>query len=237
MRSWSRVLPAVVLVVVFVSCVPAAPLRAEVAKPSLDESGSLIVTAETTEVREGPSRGYAVITIVEKGEIFVKEGRTGAWYYIRINDDAFGWINGRDVGRYQAEGAPLPYVGPEEEPAPYIGPYDARYYPYYPGGYYNYSCYSWGQPYLSWEWYFYGSNSHRSSTWDRDRDYRRDRDRDRYRDDGWHAGEHRTRDDGQHGNGDVHRGTDSHRESSTVHRSGPASRPFGPRIRPPFMRR
>lgn len=236
MRTWCRVFLASMLVGPFTSCFLAGAVRAAVVQPGVVESGSLIVTADTAEVREGPSPGYEVITVVGRGEIFPKLGRTGAWYYIRINDDAFGWVSGRAVGRYQAEGTPSPDVGPEEEPAPYVGPYDARYYPYYPG-FYDYSYYYWGQPYLSWEWYFYGSQQHRYRTWDHDRDYQRDRDRDRSRDGNWRTDEHRTRDDGQHGNGEIHRRTDSHRESNTVRRPIPAPRPFGPRIRPPFMRR
>jgi len=219
MNSWRRVWGAFFLAGVLTSSCPAKPVRAEVAKPSMDESGSLIVTADTTEVREGPSRGYAVITIVGKGEIFVKEGRTGAWYYIRINGDTFGWINGRDVVRYQAEGVLVPDVAPEEEAAPYLGPYDARYYPYYPGSVYGYSYYAWGQPSLSWEWYYYGSDSHRYRTWDYDSSYRRDRDHDRSRDESW-----RTYESGR-------------RESNTLQRSSPSARPFGPRNRGPFRRR
>lgn len=237
MRIWFRVFPALMLGVLFTCGSLTGSARAAVVQPGVVESGSLIVTVDTAEVREGPSPGYEVITVVGKGEIFPKLGRTGAWYYIRINDDAFGWVSGRAVGRYQAEGTLAPYVGPEAEPAPYVGPYDARYYPYYPDSYYNYFYYSWGQPYLSWEWYFYGSDSHRYRTWDHDRSYQRDRDRDRSRDEHWRADEHRTRNDGQHGNGDIHRRTESHRESNTVRRSIPAPRPFGPRIRPPFMRR
>lgn len=231
MSSWRRFLQTVSLVGVLASSFLVQAARAEVARPSLDEIGSLIVTAETTEVREGPSRGSAVITIVGQGEIFAKEGRTGAWYYIRINGDAFGWVNGRDVSRYQAGETPVPYAGPEEETVPYLGPDVGRPYPYYPGYYYDYSYYAWGQPYLSWEWYFYGGDSHRYRTWDHDRSYARERDHDRSRDDGWRTDEHRSRDD------DRYRNDDSHRGRSGGRRFVPAPRPFGPRIRPPFPRR
>ena len=120
-----------------------SPAHSALVQPAEVESGSVIVTAETAEVREGPSLDAAVITVVGKGEIFDKLGRTGAWYFIRINDDAFGWVNGRAVRNH----------GAEESPPPYLGPYDDSYYPYYPGIPYDY--YSWGLPYLSWEWYVY----------------------------------------------------------------------------------
>ena len=89
----------------------------------------MIVTAETAEVREGPAPNYDVITVVAKGEIFVKQGRTGAWYYIKINDDTFGWISGRAIRRYQEEEAPSTYVEPRDEP---VESGDYPYYPYYP---------------------------------------------------------------------------------------------------------
>lgn len=110
------------------------PLRAAVVEPRVAESGSVIVTAETAEVREGPSSRSEVITVVAKGEVFLKQGRTGAWYLIRIDDDSFGWISGRSVRRYRGEAA-------EESPSPYVGPYEGRSSLYYPGGY-PYYCLS-----------------------------------------------------------------------------------------------
>jgi len=193
----------------------AGPARAALVQPNQLESGSVIVTADTAEVREGPAPSFDVITVVEKGEIFLKLGRTGAWYYIRIDDVASGWISGRAISRYQAE----------ESPSPYVGPYDARYPPYYSGGYFDYSYYYWGQPYLSWEWYFYDREPHRDRSWGHERDYYRDRDRDRPRNDG------RGRDD------NWSRGKDSPRGDDTGNRFKPPWRPSAPRIRGPFPRR
>ena len=107
---------SVVLRCVCVSSCCAGSAPAAVVSPEIDESGSVIVTTETAEVREGPAAGYDVITVVAKGEIFVKQGRTGAWYYIRINDDTFGWISGRAISRYQEGETPSTYVEPRDGP-------------------------------------------------------------------------------------------------------------------------
>lgn len=194
------------------------PARGTQVQPQHVESGSLIVTAETAEVREGPSPSHEVITLVGKGEIFAKQGRTGAWYCIKVSDETFGWVNGRTVRSYRegaAEGSTSPYA--EGSTPPYVAPEDPRYYPYYPGGYgyYDYSYSYWDRPYLSWEWYIYDRDSHRDRTRVRHRD----------RDDG------RFRDDNRHRRDDVHRRDDS------GHRSNPRSRPHAPRIRLPFPRR
>ncbi len=162
------------------------PADAVLVQPRVAESGSLIVTAETAEIREGPSPGANVITVVEKGEIFLKEGRTGAWYYIRINNDAFGWISGRAVSRYHGEesdGSTPPSAAPEE----------SRSSLYYPGSPNSYPYYYWGSPVISWEWYFYDRERYRDHSWDQNRHYLRDRDRDRHRDDGRHRSEPRSR--------------------------------------------
>lgn len=237
MRTWFRASLGLMFGLLLTSGSVAVPARADVVEPEVAESGSLIVIADTAEVRDGPSPDSDVITVVGKGEIFTKLGRTGAWYSIRINGDAFGWISGRAVSRFQAGGALSPPVGPEEEPEPYAGPYDSRYYLYYPGGAYDFSYYAWGEPYVSWEWYVYGSGSPRYRSWDHDRDYRRDRDHDRSREENWWTDEQRRRDDDRHEDDDVHGGNRSHRERATGRRSPPPPRPFGPRIRPPFMRR
>lgn len=204
-----------VLVGVFVVHLWAWPVGATVVQPEALESGSVIVTAETAEVREGPSNTADVITVVEKGEIFLKQGRTGGWYYVKINDDAFGWISGRAVGRYQAEGSTSPYVDPD----------GGGYYPYYPGSYYDYRYYPWGQPSLAWEWFLYDREPRRDRSWEHERDYRRNRDRDRS------PGNGRPGDDVRQREPESHRGDDS------GYRSHHQSRPPAPRIRAPFMRR
>ena len=208
------------------------PVRAAVVQPRAVESGTVIVTAESAEVREGPSPRAEVITVVGKGEVFEKLGRTMGWYFIKLNDDSTGWISGRAIRRYQAAVSPDTNVGPSTD----------RYYPYYPGGYYD-SYYFWGQPYLSWEWYFYD----RDHSWDHDRNYYRDRDRDHNHDrprvegggpsgdrplgDTWRGDNGRTQGDGRD------RGNDSYRGGDNGGRGNSESRSTGPRIRAPFMRR
>jgi uncharacterized protein YraI len=211
--------------------VAAATARAVAVQPEVAETGSVIVTADSAEVREGPSHTYDVVTVVEKGEVFLKQGRTKGWYLIKINDESSGWVSGRAISRYRAEGSAPPYVRP----------YDSWYYPYYPGGYYDYPYSYWGQPYLSWEWYFYDGDRHRDRSWDRsrdhDRDDRRDRDRDRPRGDEWRADEDRPRGDGRSRDGDWRRDDDSHRGGDIGPRANPQPRSSGPRIRSPFPRR
>lgn len=210
-RVWYRgLLP--VLWSAFVIYLWAGPVCAALVQPAEVESGSVIVTAETAEVREGPSPDFGVITYVGKGEIFPALGRTGAWYFIKINENASGWISGRAVGRYQAEGSPPPYVVPYEE----------RYYPNYPGNYYDYPFFWWGQPFFSWEWYFYGPEPHRDRIWDHGRDYPRDRDRD------WPPG------GDWHGDGNRPPGGDRGRPNPLPFPPVPKVRPPGPFIRPPF---
>jgi hypothetical protein len=222
-RAWCRALLPL-LGCVFAFHFGAADLRAAIVGPSVAESGSVVVTAETAEVREGPAPSYSVITVVEKGEVFVKQGRTGGWYYILINGDAFGWINGRAVGSTQGEVSPRTYVVPNED----------RYYTsyYYPGGY---NGYYWGQPYVSWEWYFYDRDSHWDRSWDRDRDRDRDHNRDRYRDrsrdDRERPDQNRTRNDSWRGDSERPHGGDN------IHRTSPAPRSTTPRFPGPFRHR
>jgi uncharacterized protein YraI len=216
----------------------AGPTLAAIVQPSVAESGSVVVTAETAEVREGPAPSYSVITVVEKGEIFVKQGRTGGWYFIKINGDAFGWISGRAVGGYQVEASVSPSVVPNEY----------GYYPYsiYPGSYYGYY---WGQPYISWEWYVYDRDRYRDHSREHDRDRTRDRYRDRTRDDRGRPDQSRSRNDswrldeaGPQGGG-VSRDRDrigvgdTDRGSDTGHRSIPTPRSSTPRFRGPFQHR
>jgi hypothetical protein len=168
------------------------PARATMVQPSVAESGSVIVTAEIAEVRDGPSSGSNVITVVEKGEVFLKEGRTGAWYYVRINDDFFGWISGRAVSRYQeeeSEGSSSTDIGPDEGRSSSYYPRSYSVYPYF---------YYWGQPFVSWEWYFSGRGPYRDHSWDHDKRYPGDRDHDRPGKDGRHSDHDRPRDDGRH---------------------------------------
>lgn len=169
------------------------PARAAMVEPRVAESGSVIVTAETAEVREGPSPGAGVITVVGKGEIFLKEGRTGAWYYIRINDDAFGWISGRAVRRYQEGGA-------GESQSTDVGTYEDRPSSNYPSGPYIYPYYYWDRPSVTWEWYIYDRGPHRHRSWDHDSGYYRwrDHDHDRSRSDGWRRDRDRPRNDDRH---------------------------------------
>jgi len=223
MRSRRRVV-LLLLFWVVVSVIGPGPVCAAIVQPSVAESGSVIVTAATAEVREGPSPDSNIITVVEQGEIFLKQGRTGGWYYIRINGDAFGWISGRAIGSYQAESSPSPYVVP----------YDDRYYPYYPGGYYDYY---WGRPYVLWEWYVYDHNTYRTyRSRDHGRDHNRDRYRDRLRTDSWRLDEERpqgggvTRDKNRLGGVGTHRGDNNQRSSS-------APRSSTPRFRGPFQHR
>ena len=211
----------------------AGPARAEVVQPRELESGSVIVTAATAEVREAPSPRADVITVVEKGEIFLKQGRTGGWYYIKIGDDTFGWISGRAISRYKAEGSPSSDVGPYEGTPSYPS------YPYL-GSYYEYPYY-WGQPYLSWEWYVYDREPHRDRSWDHERDTVRDRYRDRRRDDTWHGDGDRPRSDNRQDDrrrdDNWHQGNDVHRGDSGRTRSNSQNRPATPRFRGPFQRR
>lgn len=218
-------------------CLRRGSAYAEIIQPSVAESGSVIVTAATAEVREGPAADFNVITVVEKGEIFLKQGRTGAWYYILINGDAYGWISGRAIGSYQAEASPSPSVIP----------YDDRYdYPYYPGGYYGYF---WGQPFLTWDWYVYGHAPPLDRPRERERDYNRDRYRDRSRDDLgrpdpnvprpdlWRGDGERSQGGGISGDGGRPGGVNSHRGGDNVRRPVPEHRPSTPRFRGPFQRR
>lgn len=191
------------------------PACAVVVQPETLESGSVIVTAQTAEVREGPSPAADVITVVEKGEIFLKQGRTGGWYYVKINDEAFGWISGRAVGRYQAEGSPSLYIVPD------VG----GDHPYYPGSYYDYPPYPWVQPFFAWEWYFPDREPYRDRSWEHHRDYMRDRDRDR------------PQGGGRPGDDVRQREPESHRGDDSGYGSHHQSRPPAPRIRAPFMRR
>ena len=94
----------------------------KVVPPRAYESGSVIVTAATAEVREGPSPRAEVLTIVERGDIFEKRGRTGGWYYIVLGYSPSGWISGRQIRRYR----------PSARTAPYVGPSYDWYYPSYP---------------------------------------------------------------------------------------------------------
>lgn len=223
-RMWGVSLPALLCGAVLLS--RPVPAVAVLVQPAHVESGSVIVTTETAEVREGPSASNEVLTIVGRGEIFVKEGRTGAWYLIKINDDTSGWISGRAVRRY-TEGGAEGSVDPEESeesPPTVLGPYDpyeGGYYPYNPywGSYYDYSFYSWGLPYLSWDWYLFGREPYRARSWYRYRDRNRSWDRDRDRDDG------RSRGDGWR------------RRDDRGNRSNSPSRPHVPRIRLPFPHR
>jgi hypothetical protein len=223
--------------VIFV-CVGLAP--AAVVSPEIAENGAVIVTAETAEVREGPAPSFAVITVVANGEIFVKEGRTGAWYYIRINDGTFGWISGRAISRYQEDEAPSTYVEPRDGPTESgdYQPYPSSpYYPYYPGSYYgyiyDYPFYYWGQPYFSSDYYYYDNYRHRGYSREHESGYPRNRDYPRYRD------------DGRHGGGDTHRYYNVGPRVAPVPRPpGPAPRsyrpsprPAVPRIRPALPRR
>jgi len=131
---------------------------AEVVRPRAVESGLVIVTAESAEVRTGPSTNAEVIAVVDKGEIFEKLGRTMRWYLVKVDDEITGYISGRYIRRYQ-EGGQSTY--------PSGGAYDGRNYPsYYPGDYYNYPYYNpffynYGWPYFSGEWYFYGGEPYR----------------------------------------------------------------------------
>jgi hypothetical protein len=223
MRAWHRViLPLLGSLLAF--NLGAADVPAAIVGPGVAESGSVVVTAETAEVREGPAASYSVITVVEKGEVFVKQGRTGGWYYILINGDAFGWINGRAVGNNQAEASPPPYV------VPYEDRYSTSY--FYPGSYYGYY---WGQPYISWEWYFYDRDTHWDRSWDRDRDRDRDHNRDRYRDrsrdDHERPDQNRVRSDSWRGDGERTHGGDN------THRTTPAPRSSTPRFPGPFRHR
>jgi len=202
--------------------------------PVVDESGSVIVTTETAEVREGPASGYDVLTVVAKGEIFVKQGRTGAWYYIRINEDTFGWISGRAISRYLEGETPSTYVEPRDGP---VDRGDYQYYPYYPGSYYgyfyDYPFYFWGQPYFSSDYYYNDYYRYRGYPREHMNAYPRSRDYPRYRD------------YGRPGGSDYHRSFDGGRYGVPIPRppgpaprfNSPASRPAIPRIRPSFPRR
>jgi hypothetical protein len=229
---WSGVLPLLCGAVLLFS----APAGAALVQPQHDESGDVIVTVESAEVREGPATNFEVITLVGKGEIFAKQGRTGAWYLIKINDETSGWVSGRAVRRYQPEGAEEPappYVAPEvvpEEPQgyPYYPYYpEYQYYPYY-YGYYDYYSY-WGWPYYSRDWYGYGHGytPYRSRTWygDRRRDWNHG-DGGRPRNDNWHR--------------DYYRPSPRY-DSSPRYNPGPRSNspshPPAPRLRPPMPHR
>lgn len=222
-RAWSRFFTPLLCGALLLSW--AVPAAAALVQPEHEESGSVIVTAETAEVREGPAPSYEVLTLVGKGEVFPKQGRTGAWYFIKINDDTSGWINGRAVRRHQEGSAEESEVleQSEESPPTTLGPYEGEYYPYNPywGSYYDYSFYYWGLPYLSWEWYVFSPGPPRYRPWiaDRARDRSWYRDRDRSRDEDWR------------------RGDDSRRRDDGGSRSRPSSRPHVPRIRPPFPHR
>lgn len=151
---------------------PKAP-DLNVVLPRAYERGMVIVTAETAEVREGPSPRSEVITVVERGEIFEKAGRTKGWYYIELGENAFGWVSGRAIRRYRAPARPAPHAGSE------VGPSDEGYYPYYPyypEPYYSYPYY-WGAPYFWGEWNYYGYDTQRR----RDYYYNDNRYRDRPR--------------------------------------------------------
>jgi hypothetical protein len=226
MHAGWRLLVPLALVGIFAGAFSAASARAAVVEPRAVESGSLIVTAKTAEIREGPSHRSEAITVVEKGEILVKQGRTGGWYYVRLGEDSFGWISGRAVRRYRAP----------EQPAPDSGTSYDRYDPYYPGLPYSYPYY-WG-PSLSWDWYWYDYEPYRY----RDyyfRDEHRDRDRhrnetwrdDRHRDDGQSTHNTRTWDDDRRRDSDRFRGDDSRRRGDSGRRSGSGHVPL-----PPFRR-
>lgn len=213
-------------------CAGSAP--AAVVSPEVDENGSVIVTTETAEVREGPAMGYNVITVVAKGEIFVKQGRTGAWYYVRINDDTFGWISGRAVSRYQADEAPTTYVEPRDEPAE-SGDY--QYYPYYPNNYYgyfyDYPFYFWGQPFFSSDYYYYDYYRYRGYPRNYVSPYPRSRVYPRYRNEGWQRGNVPR----HNYNGGRYR-VPAPRPPGPVPRfNNPVPRPSLPRVRPSFPRR
>jgi hypothetical protein len=153
-RSWDRGLLQVICGA-FLFILWAGPARAEVAQPKADteqrpaevvppravESGFVIVTAESAEVRTGPSPNAEVIAVVDKGEIFEKLGRTMRWYLVKIDDEITGYISGRYIRRYQEGEAQSAY------------PPD---YPNYPGDYYGNPYYYGVLPYFSWDWYFYG---------------------------------------------------------------------------------
>ena len=243
-QVWCRVLP-LLLFCSFALAQSALPVSAEIVQPRGVESGYAIVTAETAEVREGPSPKYDVITVVEKGEIFTKLGRTGGWYYLQISDDTVGWVSGRAIRRYQPQTPPTSDVAPDE--GSYYSNNPDNYNPYLYSPYYGYPYYySWDQPYFYGEWYFYGHDSHRYGSRHYDYDHRR------YRSNDWHSSRDRslgddgrsggrTRYDGRYGS-DAWRGNDSHRDynngggwngggwNSQSHSSGP-------RFPTPFRRR
>lgn len=199
-----------------------------VVPPRAYESGMVIVTAETAEVREGPSPRSEVITVVEKGEIFEKAGRTKGWYYIKLGENAFGWVSGRAIRRYRGSESPSPYV--ERYAEPDVGPYAEGYYPYYPyypEPYYSYPYY-WGEPYY-WGGYYYGYDTHRR----RDYYYNDYRYRARPRVEPYRSA---PRVYNQHRNNNVYRGY-----APAPPRPGPPARSFTPDHRPappaPFRRR
>lgn len=136
----------------------ALPAHAAPVQPAELESGSVIVIADTAEVREGPAAEFEVITVVGKGEIFLKAGRTGAWYYIKVGGDTFGWVNGRDVSRHKEGETPPPYVGPVP------GPYPPGSYPYY----------YWGPPFFTWDWFLFDRGPFWGFWWDGGWDRHRD---------------------------------------------------------------
>ena len=222
-----RLLPTFCALALF-CCAASAP--AAVVSPEIDEVGSVIVTTETAEVREGPALGYDVITVVAKGEIFLKQGRTGAWFYVMINDDTFGWISGRAVSRYQEGETPSTYVEPRDEP---VESGDYPYYPYYPesyyGYFYDYPFYFWGQPYFSSDYYYYDYYRYRSYPREHVNVYPRNRVYPRYRNEGW-----------QRGSGPRHnynRAPAPMLPRVSPRLNSPPSRPSGPRMGPPGRRR
>jgi len=217
----------------------AEPARAAMVEPRGSESGYAIVTAKTAEVREGPSSKAAVITVVERGEVFAKVGRTGGWYFLQISDSSRGWISGRALRRYVPETPPVEgddQGDDEGVSAPPVEP-RATYPP--PSPWTNYGYPYWGQPYYYNEWYFYGSDPYWYGSWGHDYrsyDRYRGRDDDRYRDRDWESGRQKRSNDSP-GSGGSHQDSHSETYQSGNHSSGSSPHVVSPRFPTPFRRR
>ena len=228
-RGLLPLLCGIFALLLFAGSAPAA-----VVLPVVEESGSVIVTTETAEVREGPASGYDVITVVAKGEIFVKQGRTGAWYYIRINNDNFGWISGREISRYLEDETPSTYVEPRDAPVerggyPYYSDYPANYYGYF----YDYPFYFWGQPYFSSDYYYYDNYRYRGHSREYGSGYPRNRYYPRDRVDGGKRGS----DSHRNYNGGGYRAPSPMLPRVSPRLNSPRPMPPVPRMRPPGPRR
>lgn len=96
----------VILVPLLLTLLPAilpggsAALAIKAIPPTERASGHVVVISAKAPVLLGPGHRYATLEWAMNGEVFNLEGMTGAWYYIRLENDARGWIHGNNLARW-----------------------------------------------------------------------------------------------------------------------------------------